>query len=140
MPEPEISEARDIVTKTSPYSVAETVTRFTRAITSGGLTLFGVIDQAAEARRHGLDLRDTVLVLFGDPRSGTPLMQAAPLAALDLPLKVVIWDDASETRITYLAPMALGARYHLDPSLLTALTGIHRLTDSIATTPSRATE
>ena len=62
---------------------------------------FGVIDQREEARRAGLDLRPTTLVLFGNPASGTPLMQSAPLSALDLPLKLLVWHDGDETRVSY---------------------------------------
>src|SRR6516225_7643589 len=83
-----------ITTKVSPSSVSETVARLTGILGSKGLKVFAVIDQSAEASQVGLKLRDTTLVLFGNPAAGTPVMVAAPLAALDLPLKVLIWDDA----------------------------------------------
>jgi uncharacterized protein (DUF302 family) len=80
-----------VVTKVSPRSVSETVARFTDLLSAKGVRLFAVIDQADEARQVGLELRETVLVLFGNPKAGTPVMVASPLAALDLPLKVVVW-------------------------------------------------
>ena len=63
------------------------------------MKLFAVIDQRDEAHRAGLDLRDTTLVVFGNP-AGTAVMAAAPLSALDLPLKVLVWDDAGQTKVS----------------------------------------
>src|ERR1035437_8537768 len=83
----------DIVTKLSPRSVADPVLRLTTMISAKGMKLFCVIDQGAEARQAGLQLRDTMLVIFGSPAGGTPVMVASPLAALDLPLKVLVWAD-----------------------------------------------
>lgn len=123
----------DSVTKPSGRSVAETVARFVDLCRSRGLTVFAVIDQAGEARGVGLDLRETTLVLFGDPSAGTPVMQAEPLAALDLPLRVLVWDDAGQTKVSYPAPEALAKRYDLDPTLVTRLAGIHALTDALVT-------
>jgi hypothetical protein len=82
-----------IVTKPSPRSVADTVSRLIEMLDARGIKLFAVIDQSAEAREAGLQLRETVLVIFGDPAAGTPVMVDSPLAALDLPLKVLIWCD-----------------------------------------------
>jgi uncharacterized protein (DUF302 family) len=83
----------DVVTKLSPHPVADTVSKLTGMIGAKGIRLFAVIDQSAEARQAGLSLRDTTLVIFGSPAAGTPVMAAAPLAALDLPLKMLVWDD-----------------------------------------------
>ena len=120
-----------IVTKISPRSVADTVTRFTGMLSAKGVKLFAVIDQAAEARQAGLRLRDTVLVVFGNPAAGTPVMDAVPLAALDLPLKVLVWDDAGRTKVTYYAPAALAARYRLSADLEGNLAAINPLTDAL---------
>lgn len=90
---PADSEHTRIVTKISPRSVSETVSRLTELLSARGITLFAVIDQRAEAQKAGLDLRETTLVTFGNPAWGTPVMSATPLAALDLPLKVVVWAD-----------------------------------------------
>ena len=87
----------DVVTKLSPRSVADTVARLTGMIAAKGMKLFSVIDQSAEARQAGLELRETTLVIFGSPAAGTPVMAAVPLAALDLPLKVLVWADGAQT-------------------------------------------
>ncbi len=80
----------------------------------------------------GLDLRETTLVVFGNPAAGTPVMEAAPLAALDLPLKVLVWDDVrSGTKVSYTDPSVLAARYGLSPELAAAFEGMHPLTDAL---------
>jgi uncharacterized protein (DUF302 family) len=106
-----------IVTRNSPRTVADTVTRLTGILGAKGIKVFAVIDQAAEARQVGLDLRETVLVVFGNPVAGTPVMGAVPLAALDLPLKMLVWGDAGQTKVSYYPAATLAARYHLDPEL-----------------------
>ena len=120
-----------VVTKLSPLPVANTVTRLADFIAAKGMKLFAVIDQSAEASRAGLQLRETTLVLFGSPAAGTPVMAAAPLSALDLPLKVLIWADEGQTRVSYYSPAALAARHHLGADLAARLAGIDPLTDSL---------
>jgi uncharacterized protein (DUF302 family) len=122
---------KQITTKVSPRSVTETVSRLTGILAAKGLRLFAVVDQSAEARQAGMDLRETTLVLFGNPAAGTPVMAAAPIAALDLPLKVLIWDDAGQTKVTYYGPAALAARYDLDADLTAKLAAIDPLTDAL---------
>jgi uncharacterized protein (DUF302 family) len=124
-------DAVDFVTKTTGRSVEETVARFIDFLSSKNLSVFAVIDQRQEAERVGLNLRETVLVIFGDPRAGTPVMDAAPLAALDLPLKVLIWSDDGQTKVSYVAPATLVARYQLQGELATKLDGINPLTDAL---------
>jgi uncharacterized protein (DUF302 family) len=97
------------------------------------MTVFVVIDHSGEAKRNGLDLRDTKVVIFGSPAAGTPVMQAAPLSALDLPLKVLIWDDDGQTTISYLDPDALARRHHLSAELASRLAGIGPLTEALIT-------
>src|SRR5216684_5366356 len=123
----------DVVTKLSPLTVADTTSKLTGMIAAKGMKLFAVIDQAAEARQVGLALRETVLVIFGSPAAGTPVMAAAPLAALDLPLKVLVWADEGQTKVSYYAPAALAARHHLGPDLAGNLAGINALTDALLT-------
>jgi uncharacterized protein (DUF302 family) len=120
-----------IITKGSPHSFEATVSKLTELVTDGGMKIFAVIDQSAEARSAGLDLRPTTLVLFGNPASGTPVMEAAPLAALDLPLKVLVWADGDRTNVSYVAPQALSARYSLEDDLASNLAGIERMTDAL---------
>jgi uncharacterized protein (DUF302 family) len=93
--------------------------------------VFAVIDQTAEASQVGMQLRETTLVVFGNPAAGTPVMAAAPLVALDLPLKVLIWDDAGQTKVTYYGPAALAARYDLNADLTAKLAVIDPLTDAL---------
>jgi uncharacterized protein (DUF302 family) len=121
----------DIVTKLSPRPVADTVSKLTGMISAKGMKLFAVINQSAAAREVGLTLRETTLVIFGSPAAGTPVMAAAPLAALDLPLKVLVWDDEGQAKVSYYAPAALAARHHLAPDLAGNLAGISALTDAL---------
>lgn len=123
--------AAEITTKISPRPVADTVARLTSILAEKGMKVFAVIDQSAEASQAGLQLRETTLVLFGNPAAGTGVMAAAPLAALDLPLKVLIWADEGKTQVTYYGPAALAARYQLSPDLAAKLAGIDPLTDAL---------
>jgi len=120
-----------VTTKVSPLSVADTVTRLTGLLSAKDLKVFAVIDQSAEATRAGLQLRETMLVLFGNPVAGTPVMAAAPMAALDLPLKVLVWDDHGQTSVSYYGPAALAERYHLGSDLQAKLAAIDPLTDTL---------
>ena len=131
MTEDSTGEPGEIVTKLSSRSVPGTVARLTGILSDKGLKVFAVIDQSAEAAAAGLTLRETVLVIFGNPAAGTPVMQAAPLSALDLPLKVLVWADGAQTKVSYAAPAALAARYGLSADLTARLAGIGPLTDAL---------
>ena len=122
-----------VVTKVSSRSFADTVARLQELLAEKNVKLFSVIDQRAEARGAGLDLRDTTLVIFGNPAAGTPVMDAAPLSALDLPLKVLIWDDAGQTKVSYYAPATLAARHHLSADLAARLAAVDPITDALVT-------
>ena len=97
-----------IVSKPSPFSVEETLERLQEIIRSRNLTLFAHIDHSGGARRVGLTMQEAHVLIFGNPKGGTPLMIASPLLALDLPLKVLVWQSAddqvwvSTTSVTYL--------------------------------------
>jgi uncharacterized protein (DUF302 family) len=120
-----------VITKVSRSSVEEAVARLSAVVAAKGMKLFAVIDHSGEASDVGLDLRDTKVVMFGSPQAGTPVMAAAPLAALDLPLKVLIWSDGDQTKVSYTAPSALAARYELADELAARLAGIDAVTDAI---------
>ena len=120
-----------VTTKISPRSVSATVSRLTGILAAKGMKVFAVIDQSEEARGAGLRLRETTLVIFGNPAAGTPVMDAAPLAALDLPLKVLIWADGSRTNVTYYSPGTIAERYGLNAELAAKLAGIDPLTDAL---------
>jgi uncharacterized protein (DUF302 family) len=121
-----------IVTKPSAGTVEDTVGRLEDVIAGRGLELFAVIDHSGEAEAVGLSLRDTKLVIFGSPAAGTPVMQARPLAALDLPLKALVWDDDGQTQISYTAPAELAERYDLDDELAQRLAAIDAVTKAAA--------
>jgi uncharacterized protein (DUF302 family) len=120
-----------VVTKLSPRSVPETVARLVAMVQARGMKVFAVIDHSGEATRVGLDLRDTRVVIFGSPQAGTPVMAAAPLAALDLPLRVLVWADGEETKLSYTSPPHLAARFALSEPLASRLAGIDALTDAV---------
>jgi uncharacterized protein (DUF302 family) len=122
-----------VTTKVSPRSVSATVSRLTGILAAKGMKVFATIDQSSEAREAGMQLRETTLVIFGNPAAGTPVMAAAPLAALDLPLKILIWADGSRTNVTYYTPAAIAARYGLSDELAAKLAGIDPLTDALVT-------
>ncbi|GAA1118328.1 hypothetical protein GCM10009630_15070 [Kribbella jejuensis] len=121
----------EVITKTAPGTVAEVAARFRALLDAKQIRVFATIDQAEAARSAGLTLRDTILIIFGNPAAGTPIMSAAPLAALDLPLKLLIWDDNGTTRLTYEPPETLATRRNLTADSVTALNAIHQLTDAL---------
>jgi uncharacterized protein (DUF302 family) len=99
----------------SRYSVSDTVDRLETLLGAKGIKVFARIDQAAEARAVGLTLRPTVLVIFGDPKTGTPLMESHPSIALDLPLKALVSESADGTvHLSYNSPEFLRERHGLD--------------------------
>jgi len=122
-----------MVTKISPGSVDDTVSRLTAVLDERGITLFAVVDHSGAAEAAGLELRDTKVVIFGSPVAGTPIMEASPLAALDLPLKVLVWDDGGRTQLNYVEPAELARRYGLTDELAARLAAIDSVTDAVAT-------
>jgi uncharacterized protein (DUF302 family) len=119
---PDLPGHSTLRTVRAPASPAETVARLEAAIRGGGMKIFARIDQAEEAQAVGLVMRPAVLLLFGNPRSGTPLMVARPTVAIDLPLKALVWqDDAGQTWLTYNTPALLEERHGLAPSLSSRL-------------------
>jgi uncharacterized protein (DUF302 family) len=98
---------------TSGY--AETARRLIEALTARGLTLFARIDHAAAAREAHLDLAAEEVVIFGSPRAGTPLMRSDPRIGVELPLRMLIWDDGAGVMLGYNDPLELAARYEVEP-------------------------
>ena len=108
-----------IVDTPSRHSVDETVETLKAILHSKGVTLFAVIDHSGEAARSGLSMRPTKLLIFGSPKAGTPLMLAAPSAAIDLPLKLLVWEDArGQSWISYNSPQYLQKRHGFPAELL----------------------
>jgi uncharacterized protein (DUF302 family) len=120
-----------VVTKVSPWTVDQTVCRLVQIVRERGLKVFVVVDHSGEARAAGLDLRDTKVVLFGSPTTGTSVMSAAPLVALDLPLKVLVWADGDRTKVCYAPPSELADRYGISDDLAARFAGIEVITDEL---------
>jgi uncharacterized protein (DUF302 family) len=123
--------APGIVSKASRYSVSETLDRLERLLESKHIKVFVRIDHAGEAKNAGLSLRPTQVLIFGDPKMGTPVMQAAPLAAIDLPLKVLSWEDAAgKVWLTYNAAEFLQDRFALSSAVIRNLGGLAGLVEA----------
>jgi len=121
-----------IVTKPCPRSVAATISRLRGLIEDKGLKLFALIDHSGEATGVGLTMPDTKLVVFGSPTAGTPVMVAAPLAALDLPLKVLVWEDSAGcVSVSYNSPSYLAERHHLSDDMRARFEPIESITDAL---------
>jgi uncharacterized protein (DUF302 family) len=120
-----------VVTKSSPWSMADTVARLSAVVAARGMKVFAVIDHSDEARRVGLALRDTKLFIVGSPSLSTPVIATAPLAALDLPLRVVVWEDGYQTKVSYPSPAEVARRYGLDGDLAAALESIEAVISAV---------
>jgi uncharacterized protein (DUF302 family) len=126
----------DVVTTVSRHGFADTVGFLRGAIEGGGGTVFAEIDQRAAAETVGLSLRPTTLLVFGNPRGGTPLMDAQPLFALELPLKLVVWEEADVVKVAYVRMRVVAERYGIvgESERILALDGtLAALADNIST-------
>jgi uncharacterized protein (DUF302 family) len=113
-----------LVKVASRYSVEETVKRLEAAFVDKGLRVFAEIDHSGEAERVGLKMRPTKVLIFGSPKSGTPLMVAAPSLAIDLPLKALVAEDAEgNVCVTYNDPEYLKERHGVPEELIKNLVG-----------------
>lgn len=124
----------EIVSKTSPYPVAETIDRLKAAVEKAGATVFARVDHAGGAAKIGDDLRPAQMLMFGNPKLGTPAMKAAISAGLDLPLRVLAYqDDNGTTQLIYHAPSSLSADHGVpaDAEVIKKMTGaLNKLTDA----------
>ena len=114
-----MSAGQGLVTKPSKYSVAETLERMENVLAGKGVKLFARIDHSGEAEKAGLKMLPAQVLIFGNPKAGTPLMVAEPTAAIDLPLKVLVWQD-QEGRVwlSYNSPDYLKQRFGLTDDLI----------------------
>ena len=111
--------ANGIIDVPTQLSVDETVQKLTAILEAKGVTLFALVDHSGEAAKAGLSMRPTKLLIFGSPRAGTPLMLAAPSIAIDLPLKILVWEDAErKVWLSYNSPEYLASRHNLPGELL----------------------
>ncbi len=104
-----------MLTAISASNYEETLRRLLEAITHRGLTVFAQIDHAAAARDVDMELNDELLVIFGNPRAGTPLMQQDPRVGLELPLRVLVWDSGDAVMVGYNEPKDLAYSFELSP-------------------------
>jgi uncharacterized protein (DUF302 family)/uncharacterized membrane protein YidH (DUF202 family) len=124
---------KGIVDKPSNHSVEQTVDRLKNILQSKGVTLFAVIDHSGEAEKVGMKMPPTKLLIFGNPKAGTPLMLAAPSSAIDLPLKILIWEDAKgKAWVSYNSPAYLQERHSLPAELLRNITVVETLATKAA--------
>ena len=108
-----------IVNKPSKHSVEQTVEALTATLKSKGVAVFALIDHSGEAEKVGLKMRPTKLVIFGNPKAGTPLMLSSPSSAIDLPLKILVWEDGQgKVWVSYNSPEYLRERHGLPRELL----------------------
>jgi uncharacterized protein (DUF302 family) len=122
-----------IVSLLSGHPVKETVAKIEAILSGKGVKLFALIDHSGEAEAAGLQMRPTKLLIFGNPKGGTPLMLAAPTVAIDLPLKLLVWEDAEgKTWITYNDPKYLVARHSVPEDLLSNIALIETLAANAA--------
>ncbi len=124
------------VVRISRFAYSDTVTHLGIEIARAGLTIFCKLDQDGAARAAGFALRPTTLFMFGDPKADAQLTDAAPLAALDLPLKILVWEQSDVARVGYLPAHMLARRYGLPAQgpLLTAMDDLQlRLVATVAT-------
>ena len=123
-----MTDANGIVVLPSRYSVDETVARLEHLLQEKGVKLFALVDHSGEAEKVGLKMPPTKLLIFGNPKGGTPLMIAAPSSAIDLPLKILVSEDAQgKTWISYNSPEYLRERHGLPPNLLPNIAVIEAL-------------
>jgi uncharacterized protein (DUF302 family) len=111
--------ASGIENLSSNHSVDETVEKLKGILTAKGVTLFALVDHSGEAEKAGLKMPPTKLLIFGSPKAGTPVMLAAPSIAIDLPLKILVWEDTSgKVWVSYNSPTYLKERHHVPDDLL----------------------
>ena len=126
-----------VVSKRAARTAPASVARLLEVISERGRVVFTVVDHSGEAAKVGLPMPDTKLIIFGSPAAGTPVMLAAPSAALDLPLKVLVsTDNASGVLESYVAPEYLAARHHLSADLRARLEPIDTITDAVVSSDS----
>jgi uncharacterized protein (DUF302 family) len=118
-----VTLTKGIIDKPSNHSVDQTVERLKGILQTKGVTLFALVDHSGEAEKVGMKMLPTKLLIFGSPKAGTPLMLAAPSIAIDLPLKILIWEDVrGKVWVIYNTPVYWQERHGLPPELF-ALVG-----------------
>lgn len=126
--------ADETINKKSPYSVAKTLDRLENIVKKKGITVFARVDHGAGAKKVGKELHASELLIFGNPKMGSPLMQEAPMMGLELPMKALTWKDASgQVWLSYLKPVILQQRHQLKNSAI-----INKMTQALDAMTSQA--
>jgi len=121
-----------VITKPSSKSVAQTIDGLRRVMADRGFTVFNVIDHSGVAERAGVQMPDSKLVMFGKPAVGASVMLAAPLAALDIPLKVLVWEDRNgAVSVSYNSPGFLAGRHHLEGALRAPFDAVESIVEAL---------
>ena len=119
-----------IVDRPSNHSVSETVERLKNILQSRGVTLFAMIDHSGEAAKAGLKMAETKLLIFGNPKAGTPVMVASPSSALDLPLKALVrTDEQGKVWVSYNSPEYLQERHNIPVNLLPNIAAVRSIVE-----------
>jgi uncharacterized protein (DUF302 family) len=124
-------QAEGVVTRPSPYGFRETLARLETELQRRQLEIFARLDHSGAARRVGLTMPDTQVVVFGSPKAGTPLMLATPSVALELPLRVLIADAGGQVLVSYLSPSYLAERFGIPAELVKNIAGIEKIVDEV---------
>ena len=126
-------QAEGILNLPTNASVDETISRLQSTLQENGVQIFALIDHSGEAKRAGIEMRPTKLLIFGNPKAGTPLMLASPSIAIDLPMKLLVWEDASrQVWISYNTTEYLQKRHALPQNLTAALGAVEALAKNVA--------
>jgi uncharacterized protein (DUF302 family) len=127
------STGTEIIAIPSHHSVDETVEKLAGILQAKGVTLFALVDHSGEAEKVGMKMRPTKLLIFGSPKAGTPVMLAAPTSAIDLPLKILIWEDAQgKVWVSYNSLTYLQRRHGVPPELMQNLAAVETLATQAA--------
>jgi len=127
------SSKNGIVSIPSNHSVDQTVERLKNILQAKGITLFALVDHSGEAARVGMKMPPTKLLIFGNPRAGTPLMLASPSIAIDLPLKILVWQDTEgKVWLSWNSPEYLAKRHDLPANLLPNIAVVEKLAEAAA--------
>jgi len=130
---PDSTKSSDgVITRPSNKSVAETVDQLRRLMADRGFMVFNVIDHRGVAERAGVQMPDSKLVMFGKPSVGATVMLAAPLAGLDIPLKVLVWEDGNgAVSVSYNSPGFLAERHHLEGALRAPFDAVESIVEEL---------
>jgi uncharacterized protein (DUF302 family) len=127
------ANVQGFVSLPSLHSVEEIVEKLKGILTAKGVTLFALVDHSGEAAKAGLNMPPAKLLIFGSPKAGTPVMLAAPSIAIDLPLKILVWEDAGgKVWLSYNSPQYLKERHQVPDELLKVLAAVETLAASAA--------